>query len=310
MSALVNLKTKNSNMKSLIGILLIFLCFNVNGQGNITLGSGNSIWLNSGSDPYWSFGKDDNHNINIRGYGAANRRFRILNGYDGQEYFNVNFLNGYVGIGTATPSVRLEVMGDISLPSVSGNKQIYTWSSNDTNWRIGMSPTPGFTTSMTTSHVQYVTYYEGTGQGFAIGVNGKQSSFEVRGSDHNAFFRGAIGVGTTNPGSFKLAVEGKIGAREVNVTTAAWSDYVFKSEYRLRSLTEVDQYIKENQHLPDVPSEKEVLKNGQDLGAMNAILLKKIEELTLYGIEFKKEIEALKIENKKIVERLKTLENQ
>src|SRR5258707_3161598 len=72
--------------------------------------------------------------------------------------------------------------GDIVLPSVNGNKQIYTWSPGDANWRIGMSPTPGFTTSMATSHVEYLTYSTGPGQGFAVGVNGGQSSFEVTGS--------------------------------------------------------------------------------------------------------------------------------
>jgi hypothetical protein len=104
---------------------------------------------------------------------------------------------------------------------------------------------------------------------------------------------GNVGIGTSVPGSYKLAVEGKIGAREVNVTTAAWSDHVFNTDYKLRPLSEVQHYIEENHHLPEVPSEKEVLANGQNLGEMNAILLKKIEELTLYMIELKKENDTL-----------------
>src|SRR5437899_7064826 len=74
--------------------------------------------------------------------------------------------SGSVGIGTTTPGKSLEVIGDISLPSSSGNKQIFTWSPTDMNWRIGMSASPGFTTSMATSHVQYLTYFTGPGQGF------------------------------------------------------------------------------------------------------------------------------------------------
>jgi hypothetical protein len=105
---------------------------------------------------------------------------------------------------------------------------------------------------------------------------------------------GGVGIGTQSMGSYKLAVQGKIGAHEINVTTNGWSDYVFHSDYKLRPLSEVQQYIKENHHLPEVPSEKEVLTNGQNLGEMNAILLKKIEELTLYVIELEKENDNLK----------------
>ncbi len=114
---------------------------------------------------------------------------------------------------------------------------------------------------------------------------------------------GSVGIGTFTPGSYKLAVEGKIGAREVNVTTTAWADHVFKPDYNLRPLSEVQQFISEHHHLPDVPSENEVLKNGQNLGEMNAILLKKIEELTLYLIE-------LKAENEQLSRRLNTIEKK
>ena len=123
-------------------------------------------------------------------------------------------------------------------------------------------------------------------------------------SIHNGHFKGNVGIGTTNPGSFKLAVEGKIGAREINVTTAAWSDYVFNEDYKLRPLEEVNRYIKENKHLPEIPSAKEVIENGQNLGEMNMLLLKKIEELTLYLIDMKKENEKLKSRVNKLEEKL------
>ena len=110
---------------------------------------------------------------------------------------------------------------------------------------------------------------------------------------------GNVGIGTTTPGSFKLAVEGKIGAREVQVTLQnPWPDYVFEPTYDLKPLAEIETYIKENKHLPEVPSAKEMEANGVQLGEMNMLLLKKVEELTLYVIELKKEVAELK-ENQK-----------
>ncbi|MBL4652559.1 MAG: hypothetical protein JKY53_06795 [Flavobacteriales bacterium] len=79
-------------------------------------------------------------------------------------------------------------------------------------------------------------------------------------------------------------------------TSFLWPDYVFEKKYDLMSVHEVEQYIKENKHLPGVPSEKEVLENGIDLGAMDAAILKKVEELYLYVIELKKENDFLKSE--------------
>ena len=112
---------------------------------------------------------------------------------------------------------------------------------------------------------------------------------------------GNVGIGTTNTGSFKLAVEGKIGAREIQVTvTNPWPDYVFDAEYKLLSLLEVEQFIKINKHLPEIPSEVEIKNNGHNLGEMDVLMLKKIEELTIYMIELKKEVEKLKEENEKL----------
>ncbi len=107
---------------------------------------------------------------------------------------------------------------------------------------------------------------------------------------------GNVGIGTTNTGPYKLAVEGKIGAREIKVTLSnPWADYVFDENYELRSLYSLEQYIKANKHLPGIPSASEVKKaGGVELGDMNVKLLEKIEELTLYVIELKKENKEIK----------------
>ena len=88
-----------------------------------------------------------------------------------------------------------------------------------------------------------------------------------------------------------LSVLGNIGAKKVKVTTAGWADYVFKKEYALPTLEEVAQHIAAKGHLKDIPSAAEVVKEGIDLGAMDAKLLAKIEELTLYTIQQQKEID-------------------
>lgn len=179
--------------------------------------------------------------------------------------------NGNVGVGTTSPSGLLEVSG-------SSSQMILNSTSANTELRF--------------SHL-------GTIKGFVWYDLGTDHMAFGRGSISNSMFvtsGGNFSIGTTTPGTYKLAVEGKIGAREVNVTTGAWSDYVFNADYKLRPLSEVQQYIEENHHLPEVPSEKEVLANGQNLGEMNAILLKKIEELTLYVIEQNNELQALRTE--------------
>lgn len=110
-----------------------------------------------------------------------------------------------------------------------------------------------------------------------------------------------VGIGTTSPGTYKLAVEGKIGAREIKVTTASWADYVFANDYKLMSLRDLEAYIKKNNHLPNIPSAQEVKENeGVDLGAMNVKLLEKIEELTLHLIDVNKRLEVLEQENAKL----------
>ncbi|WP_374175218.1 hypothetical protein [Flavobacterium tructae] len=114
---------------------------------------------------------------------------------------------------------------------------------------------------------------------------------------------GNIGIGVTNPVN-KLDVNGRIHSKEVKVDLDFPApDYVFSNDYKLRSLEEVEDYVKKNSHLPEIPSAKEFEKNGVLLAEMNMALLKKVEELTLYMIEMKKDIAILKEENKALKEK-------
>lgn len=104
---------------------------------------------------------------------------------------------------------------------------------------------------------------------------------------------GKVGVMTGDP-QYTLDVAGTIRSCEVKVDlNGGWCDYVFDKDYELRKLEEVEKFIEQNHHLPEVPSEDEVLQNGVNLGDMDAILLKKVEELTLYIIEQNKRINEL-----------------
>lgn len=123
-------------------------------------------------------------------------------------------------------------------------------------------------------------------------------------SNQNAYYTGGnVGIGTITPDE-KLSVNGKIHTKEVRVDLVGWSDFVFHDDYDLPSLQEVENYIKEKGHLKDIPSAKEVLENGILVGDMNAKLLQKIEELTLYVIEQQKLLEK---QNSKLEQQLRMI---
>ncbi len=105
-----------------------------------------------------------------------------------------------------------------------------------------------------------------------------------------------FGSGSINPATgYKVSVDGKVICEELRVQlNTAWPDYVFAKSYRLKPLSELENFILQNNHLPNVPSAKEVEKSGFDVGDMNKRLLEKVEELTLYIIQLKKEIDAMK----------------
>lgn len=128
----------------------------------------------------------------------------------------------------------------------------------------------------------------------------------INGTNFNA--SNTVKIGNVNvPSGYKLAIDGKAICTELKVRASnAWPDYVFDETYKLRSINELEKFIKENNHLPNIPSAKEIEENGIEVGDMNSRLLEKIEELTLYMIAINKENEALRKE----VNALKEKNNQ
>jgi hypothetical protein len=187
-------------------------------------------------------------------------------------------ISGNVGIGTSTPVHKLHIFGSngSALIEAAGDGQAsLNLKSNGTFWHFSKR-------NSGEGNALKLFYHNGTDFNYPPSI-----SFNTNGN---------VGIGVDNPGSFKLAVEGKIGAREILVTlTNPWPDYVFKKSYSLLPLKSLDAYIKQNGHLPGIPSAAEVEQNGRvPLGDLSVKYLEKIEELTLYIIALKKEIDQLK----------------
>ena len=217
---------------------------------------------------------------------------------NGNDIYNTN--TGNVGIGTSTPGVKLDVVGAIRS---SGLTLYENWDNVLSSQDNGNSYQLIGTYRGWDAKGIYLAGYN-AGNAVASGTNMATERVYIGNPSFNSNYlsvnllNGNVGIGTASTGSFRLAVEGKIGAREVRVTAASpWPDYVFSRSYKLSSLTSVEEYIKKNSHLPEMPSAQEVKDNGIELGNMNAKLLQKIEELTLYVIDLKKETTQLKKEN-------------
>ena len=118
-----------------------------------------------------------------------------------------------------------------------------------------------------------------------------------------------MGIGTANPDQ-SLTVNGKIHATEVIVDLAIPADYVFKPTYKLMPLHEVEQFVKINSHLPEIPSATEITKNGLSMGEMQNKLLQKVEELTLYMISQQKTIDQQQAQIKELNNKLSKLNKQ
>lgn len=114
-------------------------------------------------------------------------------------------------------------------------------------------------------------------------------------------YGGQVAIGTNKnlvSGGYKLAVNGSVKCREVVVENVNWPDYVFEPSYPLMSISEFEKFIKENGHLPNIPKATQIEKEGQPIGQIQKLMMEKIEELSLYIIELKNEIELLKMKSK------------
>ena len=190
-----------------------------------------------------------------------------------------------VGIGIETPSEPLHVAGNVLITgAIKGGHN--DWQS--LNLYGNSSETDGARIMIGNSSAANGGFIKM----FAVGTTGK-----IEFSNQNMVVMAIkanndIVIGNATQPS-NMFVNGEITTNLVRVNTQEWYDCVFEKDYKLQPLSEVEAYINQYKHLPEIPSEAEVKADGIDVAQMNALLLKKVEELTLYVIELEKRVNGL-----------------
>ncbi len=255
------------------------------GNGYIDLGPKSSSYASIETDRnYFSFNKS----VYATGFSSSSTNPLQLqtNGTSRMTILN----NGYVGLATTTPAEQFQI-GDLWTFHNGGTKYMGYNIRYISNKDVRIAD--GYSSRIALSQDGDIRLETG-------GTGAANSTVSPKGMLILTSL-GNVGIGTTNTHSYKLAVAGNILAEEVVVKLQGdWPDYVFNTDYSAPSIEQIEEHIQEKGHLPHVPSAEEINKSGINLGQMDALLLQKIEELTLLIIRQNKVIQELqdKVENR------------
>ncbi|BBM86141.1 hypothetical protein [Candidatus Uabimicrobium amorphum] len=240
-----------------------------------------------------------------RGYGTA---FAIVDGEDKLKFSISDSGNIY-----GKPSLGLTTSGGASIGLSQGKVNI-SGSLINLNGSVSGASSMSATVKLKSFEIDkggWAAFHAKPTPGVALAVNGAVNlkGFQVDKDGWAAFnatptpgvtltingstkINYSLGIGCNPQPGFLLAAKGKVKAEEVEISVDGWADFVFDDNYQLMPLEQVEQQIKQHKHLPDIPSEAEVKKNGVPVGKMQTKLLQKIEELTLYTINQEKKIKS------------------
>ena len=249
----------------------------------VRIGDGDIDLLMDGNEIY------SNHALVLGSSYSKDMLFRNVSS-SSHENLMVLKSSGNLGIGTSNPVQILHVSSSTSGDAILRLEADTDNNKEKDNARIEMYQDGGLIYA-------YLGFNEDTNTNFNMFQfsMGSPDGFQKSALTINPY-NGNIGMGLMNP-TDKLEVNGTIRSREVKVEATSWPDYVFQEDYVLKPLDKLEQYIAEHQHLPEIPSAAEIEENGLELGEMNKLLLKKIEELTLIIIDQEKRLK--KLENQK-----------
>jgi len=205
----------------------------------------------------------------------------VVNAQWSSDTYGIKYTAGHVGIGTESSIDRTLLVYNQTLPYFGVKNSLGSFD-------VGIAYNAG---------------------DFTFGTRPGDASIKLHGSNHGLFLNmnddnndGLSYIKFTDSYKVIMAIynnaivkiDGKLFAKEIEVKTDVWADFVFKPDYKLMPLNELESFIKENNHLPNIPTEAQVKTDGINVAEMNAKLLQKIEELTLYVIEQQKQIDRLK----------------
>jgi len=199
----------------------------------------------------------------------------------------------FVGIGTLDPLHKLDVRGNIYFsgamglgiePALSDAQLILkTQANREVGICIDQEVSAPF------SYAYKAIVHDETTKG--LGIYSELYSKDV----FTVYSNGKIEVSNASGKIFQLEPNGLLRGRQIKLDLDNWADFVFEEDYTLMPLSDVESFVKQEKHLPNVPSEKELIEDGLDIEEMNKILMMKVEELTLYLIDQNKSIEELKV---------------